>query len=287
MGRAVPGALVERFASDKGFGRKRERSRKTRNLAQAKKTLGRHQRYATEDSKTDTEQEDEMATQLTSTGTQEHEVVSPKEWIASRKELLQKEKEFNKQRDELSRQRRELPWERVEKQYVFDGPNGKETLADLFDRRSQLIVYHFMFGPGWAEGCPSCSFLPIISTAAWFTSRIATPRWSWFRARPRTRSKRSKNAWDGASSGCRLSRTTLTATTTCRSRKRKWPKVRCPTTTMWSSSRARRGPAQASSIRTLAGTSSTLIPLMRAGSTSYLAPTTSSTSRRKVATRMA
>ena len=100
-----------------------------------------------------------MATQLTSTGIQEHEVVSPKEWIAIRKELLRKEKEFNKQRDELSRQRRELPWERVEKQYVFDGPNGKETLADLFDGRSQLIVYHFMFGPGWAEGCPSCSFL--------------------------------------------------------------------------------------------------------------------------------
>lgn len=61
-------------------------------------------------------------------------------------------------RDELSRQRRELPWVRVEKNYIFDGPNGKETLADLFDGRSQLIIYHFMFGPGWAEGCPSCSF---------------------------------------------------------------------------------------------------------------------------------
>jgi len=100
-----------------------------------------------------------MATQLTSAGIQGHEVVSPNEWIASRKELLQKEKEFTKLRDELSRQRRELPWEKVEKQYVFDGPNGKETLADLFAGRSQLIVYHFMFGPGWEEGCPSCSFL--------------------------------------------------------------------------------------------------------------------------------
>ena len=86
-------------------------------------------------------------------------VVSPAEWLAARKELLRKEKEFTRLRDELSRQRREMPWERVEKQYVFDGPRGKETLADLFGERGQLIVYHFMFGPGWKEGCPSCSFL--------------------------------------------------------------------------------------------------------------------------------
>ena len=69
------------------------------------------------------------------------------------------EKEFTRLRDELSRQRRELPWERVEKQYVFEGPRGKETFPSLFDNRSQLIVYHFMFGPGWSEGCPSCSYL--------------------------------------------------------------------------------------------------------------------------------
>jgi predicted dithiol-disulfide oxidoreductase (DUF899 family) len=100
-----------------------------------------------------------MATLTTGSGIQEHAVVSPKEWIASRKELLQKEKEFTRLRDELSRRRRELPWEKIEKEYVFDGPNGKTTLADLFDGRSQLIVYHFMFGPDWAEGCPSCSFL--------------------------------------------------------------------------------------------------------------------------------
>jgi predicted dithiol-disulfide oxidoreductase (DUF899 family) len=85
--------------------------------------------------------------------------VSPNEWIAARKEFLQKEKEFTRLRDELSRQRRELPWEKVEKQYVFEGTAGKETLADLFDGRSQLVVYHFMFGPGWSEGCKSCSFL--------------------------------------------------------------------------------------------------------------------------------
>lgn len=86
-------------------------------------------------------------------------VVQPPEWLAARKDLLKKEKEFTRLRDELSRQRRELPWERVEKPYVFEGPQGKETLADLFAGRSQLLVYHFMFGPGWKEGCPSCSFL--------------------------------------------------------------------------------------------------------------------------------
>src|SRR5260370_20531023 len=95
---------------------------------------------------TNTEQENAMATQLTSAGIQGHEVVSPNEWIASRKELLRKEKEFTKLRDELSRQRRELPWEKVEKQYIFDGPNGRETLADLCHAKSQLLVYHFMFG---------------------------------------------------------------------------------------------------------------------------------------------
>jgi predicted dithiol-disulfide oxidoreductase (DUF899 family) len=90
---------------------------------------------------------------------QQPKVVSPAEWLAARKEFLAKEKEFTRLRDELSRQRRELPWEKVEKPYLFDGPNGKQTLAELFDGRSQLIVYHFMFGPGWKEGCPSCSFL--------------------------------------------------------------------------------------------------------------------------------
>ena len=100
-----------------------------------------------------------MTTLTASTEIKEHEVVSPQQWIASLKELLRKEKEFTKLRDELSRQRRDLPWEKVEKQYVFDGPNGKQTLADLFAGRSQLIIYHFMFGPGWEQGCPSCSYL--------------------------------------------------------------------------------------------------------------------------------
>lgn len=86
-------------------------------------------------------------------------VVSHKEWIEARKHLLEREKEFTRARDALSRQRQELPWERVEKRYVFDGPDGKESLSDLFDGRSQLIVYHFMYGPDWDAGCKSCSFI--------------------------------------------------------------------------------------------------------------------------------
>lgn len=86
-------------------------------------------------------------------------VVSPAEWLKARQELLTKEKEFTRLRDELSQRRREMPWQAVDKSYVFDGPRGKESLADLFEGRSQLIIYHFMFGPDWKEGCPSCSFL--------------------------------------------------------------------------------------------------------------------------------
>ncbi len=85
-------------------------------------------------------------------------VVSREEWIAARKELLAKEKNLTKQRDAVSAERRQLPWVKVDKEYVFDAPGGKKTLADLFEGRSQLIVYHFMFGPEWKEGCPSCSF---------------------------------------------------------------------------------------------------------------------------------
>ena len=89
----------------------------------------------------------------------QHQVVSQEDWLAARRQLLTKEKEFTRLRDQLSAERRELPWVNVEKEYVFDTPDGKATLADLFDGRSQLMVYHFMFGPGWEQGCPSCSFV--------------------------------------------------------------------------------------------------------------------------------
>ncbi|MBN9085525.1 MAG: DUF899 domain-containing protein [Reyranella sp.] len=87
-----------------------------------------------------------------------HRIVSQAEWLEARKALLAKEKAFTQQREELAQERRALPWVKVEKDYVFDAPEGQVTLADLFDGKGQLIVQHFMFGSDWNEGCPSCSF---------------------------------------------------------------------------------------------------------------------------------
>src|SRR5262245_30147982 len=86
-----------------------------------------------------------------------HPVVTREQWLAERTALLAKEKAFSRQRDELSAARRALPWVRVDAPYVFHGPDGSETLAQLFAGRSQLVVYHFMFDPAWDEGCPQCS----------------------------------------------------------------------------------------------------------------------------------
>jgi len=99
-----------------------------------------------------------MATLTTRNGTSEHRVVSRAEWTKARVAFLKEEKEFFRQHDRLKEKRRALPWVKVEKEYVFDGPDGRETLADLFAGRSQLIVYHFMFDPAEREGCPHCSF---------------------------------------------------------------------------------------------------------------------------------
>jgi len=87
-----------------------------------------------------------------------HEVVSKDEWVEARKRLLAKEKEFTRMGEQLSAERRALPWLRIDKQYTFDGPNGRETLAQLFGDRNQLVVYHFMFAPEWEVGCKNCSF---------------------------------------------------------------------------------------------------------------------------------
>jgi predicted dithiol-disulfide oxidoreductase (DUF899 family) len=88
----------------------------------------------------------------------EHRIVSREEWIEARKALLAKEKEWTRLRDRLSAERRQLPWVRIEKDYVFDGPLGPESLADLFAGRSQLVIKHFMLGPGWKDPCVGCSF---------------------------------------------------------------------------------------------------------------------------------
>lgn len=89
----------------------------------------------------------------------DHPVVSQEEWLQARKVLLQKEKEETHLRDAVRAARQALPWVRVDESYIFDTPSGKKSLAELFDGRSQLIVYHFMLGPGWKAGCPGCSFL--------------------------------------------------------------------------------------------------------------------------------
>jgi predicted dithiol-disulfide oxidoreductase (DUF899 family) len=88
-----------------------------------------------------------------------HNVVSQEEWLEASRELLEKEKEFTRARDALSAERRKLPWVKVTSAYVFDTTEGKKTLSDFFGKNSQLIVYHFMFAPGWKEGCPGCSFI--------------------------------------------------------------------------------------------------------------------------------
>jgi predicted dithiol-disulfide oxidoreductase (DUF899 family) len=86
-------------------------------------------------------------------------VVSREEWLEARKALLVQEKEETRRRDKIRAARQNLPWVRIDKTYIFDTPTGKKTLADLFDGRSQLMIYHFMFGPDWEAGCPGCSFL--------------------------------------------------------------------------------------------------------------------------------
>jgi len=89
----------------------------------------------------------------------QHAVVSEQEWLVARKALLAREKQFTHLRDEINAERLALPWVKVTKEYVFDSPEAKKTLADLFDGRSQLLIYHFMLGPGWPAGCKACSFL--------------------------------------------------------------------------------------------------------------------------------
>jgi predicted dithiol-disulfide oxidoreductase (DUF899 family) len=98
-------------------------------------------------------------TAVLETSTPSHLVVSKDRWIAERRALLAREKELTRLRDQIARERRALPWVRLEKDYVFDTPEGPRSLADLFEGRRQLLVQHFMLGPGWEQGCPSCSYM--------------------------------------------------------------------------------------------------------------------------------
>ena len=100
-----------------------------------------------------------MNTVTVETNTVNHPVVTRDRWIAERKQLLAREKELTRLRDQLARERRALPWVRIEQNYVFEAPEGRRTLAELFADRRQLMVQHFMFAPGWKQGCPSCSFM--------------------------------------------------------------------------------------------------------------------------------
>jgi len=100
-----------------------------------------------------------MNTTVAEVSTVNHPVVSRDRWVTERKTLLAREKELTRLRDQIARERRALPWVRIEKDYVFDGPEGRRTLAELFEGRRQLMVQHFMFAPGWEQGCPSCSFM--------------------------------------------------------------------------------------------------------------------------------
>jgi predicted dithiol-disulfide oxidoreductase (DUF899 family) len=96
---------------------------------------------------------------MTTKNMENHKIVSQDEWIRARKELLAKEKKLTRDRDALSEERRNLPWVKIDKEYVFDSPKGKITLKELFGDKNQLVTYHFMFGPGWEQGCPSCSMI--------------------------------------------------------------------------------------------------------------------------------
>ena len=144
---------------------------------------------------------------------QANKIASRDEWLIARKAHLLREKELTRLRDQVSAERRQLPWVKIEKTYVFDTPDGRKTLRELFDGRSQLIVYHFMFGPGWKEGCDGCSFLAdhidcanlhlahhdvslVVVARAWPTSR------------------HSKSAWAGGSRGWRPMAATSTTTST-------------------------------------------------------------------------
>ena len=140
-------------------------------------------------------------------------IVSSDEWLEARKEILKKEKEFTRARDALSQARRDMRWCKVEKEYQFDGPNRKESFSDLFGVCNQLIIYHFMFGPEWEEGCPVAPIGRIILIALIFIWSKETSAFLQYRERHWQSWKPIKSALDGVSSGCHQMAATLIMTT--------------------------------------------------------------------------
>ena len=150
----------------------------------------------------------------------EHRIGTQEEWQAARDELLEREKELTRRGDELARKRRELPWVPVEKDYRFETEDGTKTLAELFDGRSQLVVYHFMFGPDWTAGCPVCS-----SIADSFDGPGSAPEGLRRDACCSSRARRSRSSsptgsgWAGASTGSPATEATSTSITAYRPRR--------------------------------------------------------------------
>src|ERR1700683_5335492 len=161
---------------------------------------------------------------------QTHPVVSQEQWLAARKALLLKEKEFTRLRDTINAERSALPWVKVEKNHVFDTPKGKKTLSDLFDGRSQLIVYHFMLGPSWGAGCPGCSSLSDHIDGAIPHLEHHDVTWTAVSRAPLAEIEAYKNAWAGDFLGCPPPKPTSTTTTTFPSPKTIWRRGRCFTT---------------------------------------------------------
>ena len=156
----------------------------------------------------------------------EHPIVSPEQWIPLRKELLRKEKELTRLRDRLNAERRELPWVRVERNYFFEAPGGKVSLTDLFGGRSQLVIYHFMFGPDWKEGCPSCSFVSdhIDGALAHLAARDVTM--VMVSRAPLAKIEAFKKRMGWRFGGCRHTAAISTLTSTFRSRRTRWHRAR-------------------------------------------------------------
>jgi predicted dithiol-disulfide oxidoreductase (DUF899 family) len=215
----------------------------------------------------------------------QHQVVSREEWLVARRRHLEREKEFTRSRDRLSAERRGLPWVRVDKAYHFAGPNGEETLADLFAGRSQLIVYHFMFGPGWEEGCKSCSYLADHFDGAALhlaqrdvtlvvVSRAPMPQVAAFQRRMGWRFHWVSSFGSDFNHDYRVSFTPD-----------RWRAAKSITILPKGHSRQRKHPVPAYSTATRPARSSTPIRLTPEGSTSWSVPTIFSTWRRRGATR--